>query len=74
MILAMTSLMALDITVPSVQSSGVFSICARDETGSWVLRVWRMQFEDEGERTRIGEMRGWECVPISMNENVSNND
>ena len=25
--------LALDVTVPSVQSSGVFSICARDATG-----------------------------------------
>ena len=56
--------MALDVTVPSVQSSGVFSICARDATGlgaTGLADAMKMK-----ENVPECEMRGWECVPISI--------
>ena len=56
--------LALDVTVPSVQSSGVFSICARDATGlgaTGLADAVKMK-----ENVPECEMRGWECVPISI--------
>ncbi len=56
--------LALDVTVPSVQSSGVFSICARDATGlgaTGLADAMKMK-----ENVPECEMRGWECVPISI--------
>jgi len=56
--------LALDVTVPSVQSSGVFSICARDATGlgaTGLADAIKLK-----ENVPECEMRGWECVPISI--------
>jgi hypothetical protein len=56
--------LALDVTVHSVQSSGVFSICARNATGlgaTGLADAVKMK-----ENVPECEMRGWECVPISI--------